>query len=315
MQQKIEWVNALKTIGILAVILGHIASPWGQFIFSWHMPLFFLVAGFFIKFDLDIKSFLIKDFKRLLAPYFIFTLFALVVTIAKVYVLHRPSLDYGQELLAIFFWMNESSLMHTYGFVLWFLPALFLARFFLYLIKKYIKFVLIQVLIVVALFIISFYITLPFALDKAFNAVIWVFLGNTLMRLYRGDREIIYFLSFVFVIGIFVFYGVPSLNMAAKYYVEPVINLLWAASFVTLLVFVLKSFNYNKELTRFINSWGGNTMILFIIEPYTNNIASIFVEKIHFGNWSLKFLISLIILQCLLLVKQRYERLWIFKYV
>ena len=38
--EKIIWVDFLKMIGILAVILGHIANPFGKFIYSWHMPLF-----------------------------------------------------------------------------------------------------------------------------------------------------------------------------------------------------------------------------------------------------------------------------------
>jgi fucose 4-O-acetylase-like acetyltransferase len=56
-KQSIQWVDALKTLGILAVILGHIASPMGQFIFSWHMPLFFVISGFFIKFNLPFNEF------------------------------------------------------------------------------------------------------------------------------------------------------------------------------------------------------------------------------------------------------------------
>ena len=61
MQRKINWVNNIKVFGILAVILGHINSPFGGFIFSWHMPLFFIIAGFFIKFDMGWKVFIIKD--------------------------------------------------------------------------------------------------------------------------------------------------------------------------------------------------------------------------------------------------------------
>lgn len=56
-------------------------------------------------------------------------------------------------------------------------------------------------------------------------------------------------------------------------------------------------------------------MLLFILHPYTNNISHIVVEKLHFGDWYLKFLISLLLLQIILLVKIRFEKRGIFKYV
>ena len=80
LQQKINWIDNLKAIGILAVILGHITSPFGTFIFSWHMPLFFILAGFFIKYEMSIKEFIIKEFKRLMMPYFVILPF---LTLAK----------------------------------------------------------------------------------------------------------------------------------------------------------------------------------------------------------------------------------------
>lgn len=75
---KIEWVYSLKFIGITAVVLGHINSPFGNFIFSWYMPLFFILTGVFIKTDLDPVQFFTKEFKRLMIPYFIFSAVALV---------------------------------------------------------------------------------------------------------------------------------------------------------------------------------------------------------------------------------------------
>lgn len=71
-KQKIEWVDVLNTVGILAVILGHINSPFSTFIFSWHMPLFLMLAGFFIKLDYPLKENMLKDSKRLMIPYFLF---------------------------------------------------------------------------------------------------------------------------------------------------------------------------------------------------------------------------------------------------
>ena len=130
-KEKLIWIDNLKAIGIFAVILGHIASPFGTFIYSWHMPLFFMIAGFFIKFDLSLKEFIIKDFKRLMIPYFLFAIVGLLLETIKRIALHRESLDYIHEIKAVFIWMDMSSLINTYAFVLWFLPTLFFSRVFL----------------------------------------------------------------------------------------------------------------------------------------------------------------------------------------
>ena len=65
-------IDVLKGIGILCVIIGHlgILPSWGvQFIYSFHMPLFFIVSGYLYK-PRGIKESLIKDFKHLMIPYF-----------------------------------------------------------------------------------------------------------------------------------------------------------------------------------------------------------------------------------------------------
>lgn len=309
-KEKLIWVDNLKAIGILAVVLGHIASPLSAFIYSWHMPLFFMIAGFFIKFDLRIKEFIIKDFKRLMVPYFIFVIIGLVVETLKRVALHRESLDYLHELQGIFLWMDEQSLMNTYAFVLWFLPALFFARVILVVIGKLVKDIFLQFLTVSILFGFSFLVQLPLGIDHSLNAILFLFLGSVFFRFYQ-DSKIMYLLPIVLV-GLYITYGLPSLDMATKSYQNPVLNIVFAFSIVYTFILLLKKINYTSRL---LTIWGGNTMLLFIIHPYTNNIAHIVVERLHFGDWYLKFFISLVLLHGILFIKQKFENRGIFKYV
>lgn len=310
LQQKINWIDNLKAIGILAVILGHIASPFGAFIFSWHMPLFFILAGFFIKYELCTKDFIIKDFKRLMIPYFAFAIVGLVLETIKRIALHREDLEYLHELQGIFIWMDMPSLINTYGFVLWFLPALFFSRVFLFLINKQVTSILIQSIIILILFSLSFLINLPFGTDNALNAVLFIFIGSLFFRFYQEDKKL-YILPFILT-GLAFYFGVPALDMANKTYENVFVNILYAISFIFILIAILKKLDFKSKL---LTIWGGNTMLLFIIHPYTNNIAHIVVEKFHFGDWYLKFFISLILLQCVLLIKQRFENRGVFRYV
>jgi len=304
------WVDNLKVLGILAVILGHITSPLGGFIFSWHMPLFFILAGFFIKFNLSFKEFIVKDFKRLMIPYYIFAIFGLITEILKRYTLHRDSLNIFNELQGIFIWMDMPSLIHTYAFVLWFLPALFFAKIIFYMLHKYIAYLFLQFIVISLLFAFSFMVNLPFAFDNAINSLLFIFIGNIFYKFYQ-DNKFLYILPFL-LMGLYVFFGIPTLDMATKNYSNIFINILFATSMVYTFIMLLKKINIDNKLLKI---WGGNTMLLFIIHPYTNNIAYIIVEKLHFGDWYLKFFISVVLLQIILLIKLRFENRGIFRYV
>jgi fucose 4-O-acetylase-like acetyltransferase len=309
-KEKLNWVDNLKVIGIIAVILGHIASPFGAFIYSWHMPLFFILAGFFIKFELSTKDFIIKDFKRLMIPYFIFAIVGLVLETIKRTALHRENLEYLHEIQGIFIWMDMPSLINTYGFVLWFLPALFFGRVIIFFINKKISSILIQSIIILILFSLSFLINLPFGVDNALNAILFIFIGSLFFRFYQEDNKL--YILLLILTGLAFYFGVPALDMANKTYENVFVNILYAISFIFILITILKKLDFKSKL---LTIWGGNTMLLFIIHPYTNNIAHIVVEKLHFGDWYLKFFISLVLLQGVLLIKQRFENRGVFRYV
>ncbi len=310
LQERIIWVDNLKSFGILAVVLGHITSPLGYFIYSWHMPLFFFLAGFFLKFELSLKEFIKKDTKRLMIPYFIFAIFALVVESLKRVALNREKLEYLDEIKGIFIWMDYSSLINTYGFVLWFLPALFFSRLTIFLLNKIIKSELTQVILILSIFYSSFYFNFIFAIDNAFNAVLFIFLGSIFYRHYQNIMKL-NFLTFI-LIAIIYYFDIPILHVASKNYENFFINVFYAMSVIFILISVMKKISLKSQL---ISLWANNTMLIFIIHPYTNNIGHIITETLFYGEWYYKFFISLIILQGLLLIKKRFTNRGIFQYV
>jgi len=258
LQERINWVDNLKAVGILAVILGHIASPFSTFIYSWHMPLFFILSGFFVKYEVSTKEFMVKDFKRLMIPYFIFSVIGLFIEIVKRIVLHRESLDYLHEIQGIFIWMDMPSLINTYAFVLWFLPALFFARVILVIIDKLAKNIFMQFLIVSILFSFSFLVQLPFGIDNSLNAILFVFLGSIFFRFYQ-ENKILYLLPVVLV-GLYIIYGIPSLDMATKSYQNVIVNIVFAVSMVYLFILLFKKLNYTSKL---LTIWGGQHDVTF----------------------------------------------------
>ena len=84
-------IDVLKGLAILLMIIGHCISPQDNttfglairhMIYSFHMPLFFLIGGLFFKGNLNIK----KDARRLLVPYLFTCLILLFVKSIEVIV-------------------------------------------------------------------------------------------------------------------------------------------------------------------------------------------------------------------------------------
>lgn len=72
MKQHAIWIDILKGVAIILVVVGHNATQnITDFIFCFHMPLFFLLSGFTFS-PKPIKQYIHKSTKRLLVPYIFF---------------------------------------------------------------------------------------------------------------------------------------------------------------------------------------------------------------------------------------------------
>lgn len=82
-KQRIDYFDNARFILIFLVVVGHMISPYRhesafleafyKFIYTFHMPAFILISGFFAKKIFE-KGYLLKVFQKVLLPYFIFQL-------------------------------------------------------------------------------------------------------------------------------------------------------------------------------------------------------------------------------------------------
>lgn len=64
-----------KGILILCVVIGHGGSDsLADFVYRFHMPIFFVISGYFIKIQMDVKKYAKNQLKKLMIPYFIYML-------------------------------------------------------------------------------------------------------------------------------------------------------------------------------------------------------------------------------------------------
>lgn len=80
-----RYIDTVKAVGIFLVILGHHQTIFTQYIYSFHMPLFFFLSGIFHKNYNSYRNFFEKKIKLLIIPYFFFaiTLFLFWLVIAR----------------------------------------------------------------------------------------------------------------------------------------------------------------------------------------------------------------------------------------
>lgn len=133
---RIDWLDALKALGILFIVVGHLGDHSGNlynFVYLFHVPLFFFAAGFLYKRSESIKLIVIYKSKSLLLPYFYFSLIG-----SGFYYLTHPASDKGliDYLFGILFGIRNSTF---YGEALWFFPCLFLTILFYTLLDCFFK--------------------------------------------------------------------------------------------------------------------------------------------------------------------------------
>ncbi len=144
-KKRIAYIDLAKGIGMVLVLCGHLQNDtvfsfstyirnFCLWIFSFHMPLFFIISGmlFAAKGEIpDTKVFLKKRFSAIMIPYLLFSLFYFLIIIYGVFVSHSMELPdlFVQLWYAVCF----------YGInVLWFLPALFFAEMiFAFIMKRF----------------------------------------------------------------------------------------------------------------------------------------------------------------------------------
>lgn len=127
--------DVMKGFGILLVIAGHLGGLGGinkifyHFIFSFHMPLFFILAGYFFK-PKHFYTSLSKDFKRLIYPY-LFTCSLIILYKLALFIYNNNSGPLIRSLIASL-WGSGSNNHTSLYFAnipsvgaIWFLLALF----------------------------------------------------------------------------------------------------------------------------------------------------------------------------------------------
>lgn len=323
---RLATIDLLRVVGTLAVVLGHIASPFTQYIFLWHMPLFFFISGYTLDTRKSFKINLQKDCRRLLMPFLAFNILAIGVEWGKRLLLGRE-LENILITLESSFINITSSTTHHYGFVLWFLPALFFGKLWVRFLIKLPNIALTCVLsIVIFIFMTSVpplqHLVLPFALTQSLLALPFIILGYYVRSHLKFDNVNYWIVILVslscILFGLWYFNSpFPEIDIGNNWVLHPHLALI-VSSLCCLILYSL----VNVLAVFFRFSWASSIasslMLVFILHPYTNNAGYLLIGYL-FGNlvhsWLLILISSLLLLISILSLKKFFHRKGLFLHV
>ncbi|MCT4589185.1 MAG: acyltransferase family protein [Carboxylicivirga sp.] len=177
LKDRIEWLDTAKGIGIIIVVYGHLEFNLAHYYFeSFIMPFFIFASGFSSRVDLK-ESFFIyakKNFKKLMFPYYFWG------TLLYIFWVIFDSLQYDTLLnfVGLFFAYGGKEYMN-WGVVLWFLPALYIAKLIHYIIIRTSAIILLGFL-VAGFWLGKQELVLPYSIHSSLVLIVFYHLGYLL---------------------------------------------------------------------------------------------------------------------------------------
>lgn len=285
-QSRDNTFDMMKCIGILAVIIGHLTTVGEQFIFSWHMPLFFIIAGYFYH-ERNVKDTIVKDVKHLLLPYLV-TCLAIISYYSWLSVYNHQDLVSHWLIASLY---GNGSLNHTSKYfsqvpiigAIWFLWALFWCKNIfnvIYKVCRHYYFLVCLTLAIIAILIDRYLINLPFAILPGISATLFYAIGCKI-RETGGFKTInlwIVILSLVTWVISFVYF---KMSMVRCFYENYPVNVFGACG-GTYAIWAISLFISKTEgrATKFIVWIGRNSMTflcihLFDLDVYTSSLLHV----------------------------------------
>ncbi|MGL4997908.1 MAG: acyltransferase family protein, partial [Cetobacterium sp.] len=275
-------ITLAKGIGIILVILGHSFTFTGlnifndpinnyilRTIYSYHMPLFFLISGFLSNIGIENlnKKFYFTKIKRLMIPYFFINIIDAIPRYLFNDLVNNKSNSLGKVLLYS-------------GAATWFVYTLFILFLIFPVLEKYIikkdKYFLFGIFLIVLNFLkIGSNIEL-FTVNRLLNLGIYFYFGYILKPYYKkyydkySENIILYF---IFIIG-FLLLGNKYENYKLSYIFYPFLGII-----TTFLFSIRIKKNTNNSIFKFLYFCGENSLAFYLLESFCGTIYRVILIK------------------------------------
>lgn len=315
-EKRVAWIDVFKLLGIIAIFSGHCGVNTGglhDFVFSYHVPLFFFVAGIFADSleDLRMGQAVIKKIRQIMLPYLFFVIISMPVIILTT---NETVYTYMAYIKQFVFGIRNQ----VYASSLWFFPCLFCMCIMFDALRRILKKPVLLLITSFIFYFISIFL-LPnnpnvtpswiFNLDSAMYYMIYYAIGYLLRRKLREEREkisvrvrIFQLVSVIFLMGYAVFVYVEKDYFATCFYniipgikyIHPIIRTLLLIGAQIVLAKLLAETGNLHEVGRQTMWLCGNEFVAKKIFTATADIIGVQIEI----NYAFSAVVYVCILIC-----------------
>lgn len=269
--------DIMKGIGIVLVMIGHQDLPISHFIYSFHMPLFFIISGYFYK-ERSVLLSIKNDFKRLVIPY-IFASCLFVANELLVSIIKKDSSYIINAVIATIYGSGQSYNTALFAEIpsigaIWFLLALFWCKNIfnlLHMICSINKLYLLCLLLSICTsFIDKHIINLPFDILPGLSAVIFYLIGFIAKRMY-----IRWYIVFLCILLWIIAIKYSHLYMVRSDYGNYIIDVCGAFGGTIIVYYISKFIYINFHHSSYVLIWlGVNSLPILCFHSFriNNNI-------------------------------------------
>lgn len=317
-----DYTDFLKGIGIFLVILGHHNDPftgWTGWIYSFHMPFFFILSGVFHNNGKNYYEFVKKKAKGLLIPYYTFAtiLFMFWLGIGRKFgqaAINKTPIK--ECLIGIFYGTHVKGFSSLeWEMPLWFLLCLFVVSNMFYFLSKLSikKVIFIEICFVIIAKISRDYIPieLPWSFQRALVDVSFYSLGyygRDFIKDENGKKYSLLKGMFFILLNILIYLNDDKFNILGKYnfYTVYLIGGLFGSLGI---IEIFKNIKTNKKINKKIEYLGRNSLILLAFHSKAMTfIKFVFMFILHKtmieGNLLIDFIYSILqVIVCIPIIK------------
>lgn len=297
-KDRVLWLDVAKGITILLMIIGHTSIPQflSNFIFAFHMPLFFIASGWCTNLTKEnYGCFVLKKLRTLGIPFFVYSI--AVILIAKTFNYQ----EIGWKSVLANGWE---------GYALWFVPVLFfslmMAKFIMsYINQTWLHYAICLLLILGGAFLRYQHIYLPWTLATVPYATCLVLMGKSLGKCKEYiDNPRLWIFGIGFILTSIISYK-WRMDMAWNC-ITPVVLLTIGAVSGTIMMFTLSSYLTKIPwLSTIFMAIGKET---FIIMAFSQVLGE-FVLHFYPCNKVLEYVIMITFLLLFMLIKNGFNKL------
>lgn len=281
-------LDIVKGIGIFLVVLGHTSDILHDWIYSFHMPLFFMLSGIFHKNGKNYKEFLKKKIKNIIIPYFIFGILLLLFWffIGRFFgesaIRKTPLIN----CLIGFLYSNEISGISSMEFApyIWFLTCLFIIQNLFYFILKFKinkkNFIVVGVVFIIISEILEIFVKIPLpwnfgrALKDIFFYGIGYFYADYLKEKICLKKDLLLG-TILFFSNIVVYFLLNNKNYLSE-------EVMYVIGGVLGSVATIKIFRCMKS-NKILEFLGENTLVIFAFHGRAGSIIKLLLILLNFN--------------------------------